>query len=209
MGATICPTVTAFSSEEYNQQIKALSPFATRVHVDFMDGEFAPTVSPSLDTAWWPPHFEVDIHIMYQRPMEHIEQLIHMQPNLVIFHVEAMFHHMHMAAELHKEGINVGLAILPETPIANIEQILHSFDHLLIFSGNLGHFGGHADLGLLDKVAQAKEHHPDLEIGWDGGANKDTVQQLAAGGVDVLNVGGAIQKAEDPKAAYQELVDLL
>ncbi len=35
------------------------------------------------------------------------------------------------------------------------------------------------------------------------------IKQLADGGVTVLNVGGYIQKAENPKEAYNKLVSLL
>lgn len=209
MGAVVCPTVTATSLADYQVQIKRLAPFVKRVHIDLMDGEFAPTVSPELKDIWWPPQCMVDIHIMYQRPMEHLKDLVHLQPNMVVFHAEAILQHMHMAAELHKEGVKVGLALLPETTIASIEKILHSFDHLLIFSGDLGHFGGHVDLSLLSKIKEAKAHHPDLEIGWDGGIHAENVRLLVEGGVDVLNVGGFIQKAEDPQAAYRQLTDLL
>lgn len=209
MNSVICPTVTAFSADEYKTQITKLGPFAKRVHIDLMDGEFAPTLSPSLDQIWWPPNFLIDIHLMYQRPMDHLEQLIRMQPHMVVVHVESMFHHMHFAAELHKENIKTGLAIMPDTPIANVEQILNSFDHLLIFSGDLGHFGGQADLELLNKVQEAKAHHPDLEFGWDGGISVANAKQLAEGGIDVLNVGGFIQNSENPKQAFGRLVDSL
>ncbi len=207
MNSIICPTVLAIDAADYSIQMKRIAPFAKRIQIDLMDGEFASPRSLELADVWWPHHIQADIHIMYQRPMDYLEQLIHLQPHMVIFHVESMFHHMHMAAELHKEGIKAGLAILPDTPIKNIEQIISSFDHLLIFSGHLGHFGGTADLGLLQKVQEAKEHHPDLEFGWDGGVNLQNARQLAEGGITVLNVGGAIQKAEDPIAAYNSLVE--
>ena len=209
MSAIICPTVLANDEAEFNRQIKRISPFAERIQIDLMDGSFASPQSIGLDKVWWPHHIKADIHLMYENPMEHLQQLLHLKPNMVIFHVEAMFHHMHMAAELHKEGIDAGLAILPETPVANIEQILHSFDHLLIFSGNLGHFGGTADMALLGKAKEAKTHHKNLEVGWDGGINQENARTLAEGGVDVLNTGGFIQKAEDPQAAYNTLVETI
>lgn len=206
MGGIIVPTITAFSEDQYAVQVRRLAPFAKRVHLDLMDGEFAPTISPTLDKIWWPHQFEtVDIHLMYQRPMDHLEQLVLLRPHMVIIHVEAMFHHMHFAAELHKEGINVGLSILADTPVANIEQIINSFDHLLIFSGNLGHFGGQVNPELISKIAEAKSHHPDLEIGWDGGINIENAAMLAQAGVDVLNVGGAIQNAPDAQEAFNSL----
>lgn len=209
MNSLICPTVLANDAKTYDVQMHRVSSFAKRIQVDLMDGEFASPKSVPLHKVWWPHHVKADIHLMYQRPMDYLPELIKLQPHMVIFHVEAMFHHMHMAAELHKEGILAGLAILPETPVKNIEQILSSFDHLLIFSGNLGHFGGKADLSLLKKAQEAKLHHPDLEIGWDGGVSSENAEQLAQGGIDVLNVGGAIQKADDPRAAYDALVETI
>lgn len=207
MSSIICPTVLAQTEEEYDRQMKKVSVLTRRLQIDLMDGEFASPKSVDLKKAWWPKDVKADIHLMYQRPMDYMPEIIKKRPHMVIFHVEAMFHHMHMAAELHKEGIKAGLAILPETPIKNIEQILSSFDHLLIFSGHLGHFGGKADPTLLKKVQEAKAHHPDLEFGWDGGVNAEIAKTLAEGGINVLNVGGAIQKAADARIAFRELVN--
>lgn len=207
MNSIVCPTILASNEADYAAQIQKVSPFAKRIQIDLMDGAFASPKSVDLDKVWWPHHIEADIHLMYQNPPDHLEKLLHLQPHMVIFHVESMFHHMHFAAELHKEGIKAGLAILPSTPITNVEQIINSFDHLLIFSGHLGHFGGKADLELLQKVQEAKLHHPDLEFGWDGGVNAENAKQLAAGGIDVLNVGGAIQNTTDAEQAYNALVE--
>lgn len=127
---------------------------------------------------------------------------------MVIIHNEATVHHMHFAAQLHQHDIEVGLAILHDTPIEYAYQIMHSFDHILVFSGKLGFHGGEADLGLLDKVSKIRQHHPDAEIGWDGGINDQNIRQLIEAGVDVLNVGGFIQKSEDPAQAFRQLTEL-
>jgi ribulose-phosphate 3-epimerase len=205
--AQIVPTITAYDEPAYASQIREITPFTQRVHLDVMDGEFAPTKSVSLDSLWWPHSFEtVDIHMMYQRPFDHLKQLVHLRPHMVIVHVETMFHHMHFAAELHKEGIKAGLAIMPDTPVENIDQIMSSFDHILLFSGDLGHFGGTADVSILSKIPQIREHHPHIEIGWDGGINAQNAKQLADAGVDVLNVGGSIHNANQPTQAYEMLM---
>lgn len=207
--AIICPTVTAYNAHEYREQIELLQPFATRIHIDLMDGEFAPTKSPDLSHTWWPHELGADIHLMYQRPEEYLPQLIKLKPRMVIIHNEAQVHHMYFAAQLHAHGIQTGLAILHDTPIEHAFQIMHSFDHVLVFSGHLGYHGGEADLGLLDKVHKIRQHHPEAEIGWDGGINLDNIGKLIDGGVDVLNVGGFIQKSQDPSAAYEALAALL
>lgn len=209
MKPVICPTITAYNTTEYRDQIHNVTGFATRIHIDLMDGVFAPTQSPPLKDVWWPHDMTADIHLMYQKPMDYVSQLVALQPHLVIIPVEAHVHHMHFAAELHKHDIQVGLAILRETPIENAYQIMHSFDHVLIFSGHLGYHGGHADLGCLDKVYKVRQHHPDAEISWDGGINDQNAKALVDGGVQVLNVGGFIQKAADPKAAYATLKEVI
>jgi ribulose-phosphate 3-epimerase len=203
--AVICPTVTAYDPVEYRKQMARITPFAERIHIDLMDGNFAPTKSPELDRIWLPAGKISDIHLMYSQPADFLLQLIKLKPNLVIIHNEAHVHHMHFAAELHKAGIKAGLALLQDTPVEYAEQIMHSFDHILIFSGNLGHHGGEANLELLEKVKQVRAHHPDVEISWDGGINNQNAGQLIDSGVDVLNVGGFIQAAVDPAAAYATL----
>lgn len=209
--AVICPTITAFDPHEYREQMERAARLdkRVRIHIDLMDGEFAPTKSPELEGVWWPHHVTADIHLMYKRPMEHLEALIRLKPHMVIIHNEADVHHMHFAAELHKHGIKTGLALLADTPEEWAEQIMHSFDHLLIFSGHLGYHGGAADLGLLAKAKKAKAHHPELEISWDGGINAENARALADGGVDVLNVGGFIQKSANPEKAYATLKEAL
>lgn len=203
--AVICPTVTAYEPHQYRIQMENLVPFTKRVHIDLMDGKFAPTSSPELERIWWPHEFIADIHLMYQKPMDYLDQLIKLKPHMVVIHNEAEVHHMHFAAALHKAGIKTGLAILRDTPVDYAFQIMHSFDQVLIFSGNLGYHGGEADLGLLDKVAKVRAHHPEAEIAWDGGINDQNAKQLVDGGVDVLNVGGYIAKADNPKEAYAKL----
>ncbi|HUY85317.1 MAG TPA: hypothetical protein VMU97_02270 [Candidatus Dormibacteraeota bacterium] len=208
--AVICPTVTAFSEDEYRAQMELVQQFAKRIHIDLMDGDFAPTVSPPLDKVWWPPELVADIHIMYRRPADHLERLVELKPNLVVFHAEAEVDHAAFAAKLHDAGIKTGLGVLQDTTINGVKPILDSFDHVMIFSGNLGHHGGSAvDFGLLDKVREVRQLYPQIEIAWDGGINDQNARQLVEGGIDVLNVGGFIHKAEDPRAAYEKLNSLI
>lgn len=204
----ICPTVLASTTDEYSEQIKRVG-FAPRVQLDFMDGVFAPTKSIDLKDAWWPENLRADLHLMYQKPSDYMDVILEKKPNLVIIHAEADVDHLDFAAKLHDAGIKAGLCVLPETTIEMIKDYLPSYDHLLIFGGKLGYFGGNADLGQVSKIEEAKLLNPDLEFGWDGGANDQNAKQLVDSGINVINVGGFIQKAENPEAAYQKLVAIV
>src|SRR5665213_833718 len=200
----ICPTITATDEQMYASQLANIK-FADHLHIDLMDGQLAPTISPNLNQIYWPKSQKADIHLIYKSPMEHLERLISLSPNMVIIHAEAEVHHMYFAASLHKHGIKAGLAILQDTNVDSIERIVNSFDQVLIFSGHLGYHGGVADLGLLDKIKGIKKHHPDVELAWDGGINDQNVKQLVDAGINVLNVGGYIQNSPDPEEAYAKL----
>jgi ribulose-phosphate 3-epimerase len=203
--ASICPTVLAEEPHAYREQMERIAPFARRIQIDLTDGDFAPSKTKIFEEIWWPEAVQADIHLMYRHPSEYAEQLIKLNPHLVIVHSEADADFAALATQLHRHGIKAGLALLAETPIEVLKPFLNVFDHVLIFSGTLGHFGGKADLSLLDKVNQVKSLNAHIEIGWDGGINDQNAKALADGGVDVLNVGGFIQKAEDPAAAYAKL----
>lgn len=207
--SVIVPTVTAYDTHEYRQQMQRIEPFAERIHIDLMDGEFAPTKSPDLTHIWWPHHIKADVHLMYMHPAKAINQLLHLKPHMVVIHAEAKADHMYLASLLHKEGIKAGIALLADTPVASVERELHSFDHALVFSGNLGYHGGAANLSLLNKVKEIRKLDHEIEIGWDGGINERNARQIIDGGSEVLNTGGAIQKSDNPENAYATLVKVI
>jgi ribulose-phosphate 3-epimerase len=203
--AVICPTVLASDLSEFNKQVERVN-FAPRLQLDFMDGDFAPTKSIDLKDASWPESVKADLHLMYRKPADYLDTILKQKPNLVIIHAEADVDLLDFAQKLHGNGIKAGLCVLPETKISEVKDVLGEYDHLLIFGGKLGYFGGNADLSQAKKAKEAKEVNPDIEIGWDGGANDQNVKQLAEEGIEVLNVGGFIQKADDPKSAYEKLL---
>jgi ribulose-phosphate 3-epimerase len=203
--ATICPTVTTDDPTVYQRQIEQTLTYAHRIHIDLADGLFTRNKLMDIENVWWPGGVRADLHVMYKQPFEHLETLVALRPQLIIVHAEAEGDFMDFAEQAHRYGIEVGVALLPETPVATIQPALEVIDHVLIFSGNLGHFGGHADLSLLGKAQQLKSLKPRLELGWDGGVNDQNAKILALGGIDVLNAGGYLHGAVAPGTAYATL----
>ena len=200
--ATICPTVTAFDLPQYEVQLNRLAPFARRIHIDLMDGTFAPTKSPDLSDIHLLDGVVNDIHLMYAKPHDYLPQLIKLKPHMVVVHFEADLQHRQFVRQLHDAGIKAGLALLHDTEVSTAIDALEGYDHVLIFSGDLGHHGGKADLRIRRKIEEVRARYPGIEIGWDGGINATNASALVRSGVDVLNVGGFIQKASDPANAY-------
>lgn len=198
----ICPTILAENPHTYREQLERISGFAGRIQIDLADGEFAPNTTITPVQAYWPNSISADIHLMFKRPVEQIETLISLKPNIVILHAESEGDIKSLMLQLKAVEIQVGIALLKDTRAEDKKTLIDLADHVLIFSGSLGHFGGEADYGLFEKIKAVKKINPDAEIGWDGGVNDKNVADLVAAGVDVLNVGGFIQKATQPQSAY-------
>lgn len=205
--AIICPSVTPSNPDPhvYREQIDRVA-FADRIQIDLMDGEFAPNKNLNPIQVWWPDDVLADIHLMYQHPSKHLETLISLKPNLIILHIEADGNVEDYLRHIKAFGIKAGVALLAGTPVEQAHGCIEVADHVLLFSGTLGSFGGKADLTLLQKIPSIRAIRPEIEIGWDGGANADNIVDLVAAGVSVVNVGGAIQRSEQPKEAYDNLL---
>lgn len=208
--AVITPTITTDDPHEYREQMMAISDYSEGVHLDFSDGVFAPTQLLPIDLAWRNDDLVTHAHMMYQNPLDYIDEIIHLEADLVILHAES--DDVKACAEsLVENGTRVGIAILPETSVADLEELeLEGFiEHVLVFGGNLGYQGGSADLDQLKKIPKIIELFPDAELAWDGGVNAENVVKIAKAGIDVINVGGYIKNAEDPQKAYDTLSSLI
>jgi ribulose-phosphate 3-epimerase len=194
------------TEEEYKAYIDKIQPFTQRVHIDTSDGEFAPTFLLGEDRMWWPKEWAVDVHAMVARPAEHVDALIRLKPNLIIFHVETGINLLPIMDKIKQAGIKAGVALLRPTVPSTVADTIKAADHVMIFSGDLGHYGGTASLMQLEKVRLIKAINPNAEIGWDGGVSMDNAYTLAQGGIDVLNVGGALANSNDPATMYSALV---
>lgn len=202
----VVPAILADSADSYKAQVERLHGIVERVHIDITDGEFAPTFTVGAAQVWWPKEWIVDIHAMVARPSEHLETLMSLKPQTLIFHAETVEDIVPILKQVKKVGIKAGLALLKKTVPSTVAAAIKEADHVMIFTGSLGQYGGEASLMQLEKVRLVRQIKPGVEIGWDGGANVDNAYSLAQGGVDVIDVGGAIAAATDPKEMYEKLV---
>lgn len=203
--SVIAPAVLAENTIAYKEQMDRIAGFAERVHIDITDGEFAPTFTVGINDLWAPEGWLVDVHVMAHNLQEYVPKLIALRPNMIIVHAEARSDVLGALNQIKQADIRAGLALLRPTVPKTVEQLIQTAEHVLIFSGELGRFGGTASLMQLEKIRLVKGINPQAEIGWDGGVTVDNAYSLVQGGVDILNVGGAIQKSSDPRGAFARL----
>jgi len=200
--ASVAPTVLATTPEDYAHRINNVKPFAKRLHIDVADGVFEDQKSVGLTQVYDIDGVPFDLHLMMVHPESQLENIIALQPELVIVHFEAPFDREAFFKELRQLEIRVGLAIKTETTIEQVKDVLATVDHLVVFTGRLGHNGGEFRADCLEKIGQARAINPNLEIAVDGGLNQETARLAVEAGADLLDVGSFIQDSDDPEIAY-------
>ena len=119
----IVSTITATTPSEYAEQWQILSQFAERIHIDITDGDFAPSQTVNPNQVYWDKGEilkQVDLHLMMKRPIDWLDQIVSLAPDLVILHAEsddALVNLPRIFEHLHKFTIKVGVALLPETMV--------------------------------------------------------------------------------------------
>lgn len=204
--ASIVPTILTSDQKAYQNQALSYARFSRRIQIDVMDGTFTGTATVPVTQIAFPQGAEMDLHMMVLKPSEHLPRIIQLKPSLVIFHAEAGENLLPIFEQLKAQGIKCGVALLKTTFPGAVKPYIDTADHILLFAGALGKQGGTADLLQIEKVKIIRAMKPDIEIGWDGGANLSNVRALSHADIDVINVGSAIAQAQDPAAAYQQLV---
>lgn len=203
---SIVPAILTNNKQDYRAQVEKINTFTRRVQIDVTDGIFTPTQTLDITNVWWPKNWQADLHLMSATPSQHLDTILKLNPALCILHAEASEDLMPTFHALQEAGMKIGLALLPSTFPGRVKQYIDIVDHVLIFAGQLGVQGSPADMMQTEKIPLIRNMKPEVEIGWDGGANMSNVRALAHADLDVINVGAVISQAENPAAMFQALV---
>lgn len=202
---SIVPTILTADKQDFRILAEKINSFTRRVQIDVSDGKFAPGNTLDISNVWWPKNWETDLHLMISRPSECLDTILRLNPSLCILHAEAEEDLLPIFAKLKEAGIKTGVALLKQTFPGKVKHYIDAADHVLIFAGEIGQQGSTADLMQMEKIALVRNIKPEVEIGWDGGANISNVRTLAHADLDVINVGSAITNASNPAEIYESL----
>ncbi|MBQ7915853.1 MAG: ribulose-phosphate 3-epimerase [Firmicutes bacterium] len=182
------------------------------VHVDVMDGHFVPniTMGPMIVKAVRPyTDCFFDVHLMISDPEKYVPEYIKAGADGITIHAESCGDKlMEMVEYLKAQNVKVGCAISPDTPWTVLEPVLPLLDMVLVMTVYPG-FGGQKLIeSTLDKVRAVRKLYPDMDIQVDGGVNDETLPMVLEAGANVLVMGTAFFKAEDPAAMVERVRSL-
>jgi ribulose-phosphate 3-epimerase len=211
----IAPSILSADFSALGQQVAVVLAAGARViHVDVMDGHFVPpiTFGPLAVGAIADRVHDaggiVDVHLMIERPERHVGEFARAGADNITIHWEATPHVDYTLRQVREAGCSAGLAICPATPASFVEEVAEeTVDLVLCMSVNPGWGNQRLIPGSFGKLGRLRARLPEgvaLEV--DGGVNSSSAAACAAAGANLLVAGSAVFGAEDPGAAYRELL---
>ena len=196
----LAPSILSADFGRLGEQVAEVAKAgADYIHVDVMDGHFVPNITIGAQVvaslrSW--TNLPLDVHLMIERPENHISQFAEAGAGIITVHVE-VGQHLHRLVETIKGlGIRAGVALNPATPLSSVDEVLPLLDLVLVMTVNPG-FGGQAFIGsMMDKIARLREMLDDrqakAELEVDGGIAASIAPKVAQAGAEVLVAGAAI-----------------
>lgn len=201
--ALIEPSILSADYGRLGEQAKdAEDAGADRLQIDVMDGHFVPNITfgPGVVAAL---HRVVQIplvaHLMILEPDRHLEAFAKAGSQSIIVHQEACPRLHRSLQSIRKLGLEVGVALNPETPLASIEEVIEDADLIQLMTVNPG-FGGQKFIqGQAEKIKRLaqmfRKRGLKKQIAVDGGIDVTTAPQAVKAGATILVAGSSIYNA--------------
>ncbi len=180
----IIPGILEKDFSEIEKKIELVKDFAKIIHIDIIDGKFAPNAT-FLD----PKPFEkytkdifFELHMMVEDPVNYLEPFAASGFKRFLGHIEKMSSQEEFVAKGELYG-EVGLVLDADTPFDNLKVNLEDLDCVLIMGVRAGFSGQNFMPEVLEKVKKIKDKMP-VPIEIDGGIDDLSIVKAFNAGVE-------------------------
>ena len=206
--AEVIPSINVQTFEEVQERIKKIEPYVQWCHLDVTDGIFSKhcTWHNSADVSLLDTKLKLEVHLMVQNPEKIIDQWLIKPVKRVIVHLEAVSDTELIIKKCRDAGVEIGLAVNPETFWGKLEPWFKKVDMVQVLAVHPGPSGQEVDWPeILGKVQHIRDRCGGCMIEIDGGINPETASKAVQAGANVLVAGAYIFNSQDIKHSIAEL----
>lgn len=169
------------------------------LHIDVMDGEFVPNFQLGTDYVKAlrnASKIPIDIHLMVNRPENHIESFGLLPGDIMSVHQETTRHLQRTLRLIKDHGAMASVAINPATPLSVLDYVLEDIDVVLIMTVNPGFAGQKLVPSTIQKISDTRIYldnkgYSNITIEVDGNCSFDNVPRMSKAGAQIFVVGSS------------------
>ncbi len=208
------PSLYAADFSRLGEQVDQLLRAGARIfHFDIGDGHFVPpiTAGPIVLQSISPLVHRMggvlDCHLMVEAPERHVEAVAEAGGDSVTVHYEACDDLPAVIRLAREHGLQVGLALNPETSPEDAAAAAAGVDLVLCMSIHPGYSGQELMPEAIERVRALRGLLPaEIHVQVDGGVGPDNIRAIYEAGANLLVAGSSIFIREDLPRAYRRLV---
>ena len=200
MSIKVSPSILSadFANLEKDCQM-VIDAGADMLHIDVMDGSFAPNFALGVDFARQLKKncsIPLDIHLMVREPEKHIPSFPIAEGEIVSVHIESTDKPRECIEAIKSRGARAFIVLNPETPTSALSELLPLIDGGLIMAVNPGFAGQKMLPGTIEKIAEIRRlldeaGREDAEIEVDGNVSIENGIRMRGAGANIFVLGTA------------------
>ena len=201
----LSPSILSADFNCLGEQLALLEREGCRwVHIDVMDGMFAPSISygmPVIQSIRKNSRLFFDIHMMVEEPGRYVQAMKESGADLLTVHAEACTHLDRTLSAIREAGMKAAVALNPATPLEAIRYVYDKLDMVLQMTVNPG-FGGQSYIpAMTEKIRELRKRldeagYQKVDIEVDGGVNQKTLDAVLEAGASIIVAGPAVLKGD-------------
>ncbi len=189
---------------------------ADLIHLDIMDGNFVPNISFGsmiVESIKSKTSLPLEVHLMVEKPENHIKSFINAGGDIIIVHYETSKHLDRLIQTINEADVKSGIALNPATPLSVIEYLINKINVLLLMTVNPG-FGGQKFIPeMFTKIEKARKiidnQKKSISLAVDGGINLDNISKVGKAGAEIIVAGQIIFKSVNPEMTIKKIKSIL
>lgn len=201
----IVPAILEKTFPDVQQRVKEITPYATFIQLDVMDGVFVPNTTFQNPEEAATLAVTMELHLMIDKPEFFISRWAVPNVTRMIVHYEAVSNVSRIIDQIRGAGKEVAIAINPGTSTYVLKDYVDQLDMVLVMGVEPGFSGQEFHYDVLEKIKEIKKQRPEVLVEVDGGVNARTRNAIVNAGADILAAASYVWNAEDVGAAMEFL----
>lgn len=217
----IIPAILATTEEAYKEKLRKIESCPELVEgwvqIDLMDNKFVQnkSIGPEIIAKYTlESSLKIEAHLMVEDPKTWIRELIKINSiKRIIFHIEIEKDIEGIVDMVKKQGLEVGLAINPETSVSTLEPFLGNVDVILIMGVHPGFQGQEFIPESINRIKEfshlRSKNNGEFKIEIDGGITEENIKKVVEAGADIAIVGSGLFKYANLEEGLRKIQEII